>query len=66
MATLGFALALAWLWAQDETSNSDSDAAPADKWVQISENNRRMLKSLETIETNLNFVKNRSMSGGKR
>lgn len=41
------------------------DATPADKWQQIAENHKKMTASLETIEQNLNFVKARSMSGGR-
>ena len=54
-------LGLAWLHAQDATSSSGS----SDKWSQIQDNNKQMLKSMETIESNLNFIKARSMSGGR-
>ncbi|NUN93566.1 MAG: hypothetical protein HUU04_07280 [Verrucomicrobiae bacterium] len=41
------------------------DASPADKWTQIAENHKKMTAALEAIEQNLNFVKARSMSGGR-
>lgn len=50
-------LSLARLGAQDP--------APVDKWQQIKENHEKMSKALELIEQNLNFVKARSMSGGR-
>lgn len=53
-----FALALARLGAQD--------AAPSDKWAQIAENHKKMNQALDTIEQNLNFIKARSMSGGRK
>lgn len=42
------------------------DSLPADKWQQIAENHKKMSQALDTIEQNLNFVKARSMSGGRR
>ncbi len=55
-------LGLAWLYAQEA---EPTDAEPADKWIQIQKNNQEMNKSLEQVEQNLNFIKARSMSGGR-
>ena len=41
------------------------DAASPDKWKQIDDHHKKMTATLETIEQNLNFVKARSMSGGR-
>jgi len=52
-----------WIHAQ-ETAGSDS-SVPGDKWEQVKKNNQDMLQSIEAIEQNLNFIKARSMSGGR-
>ena len=57
-------LGLTWLRAQE--ASPESDASPISKWAAIEGNNKKMLKSLTEIEDNLNFVKARSMSGGKK
>ena len=41
------------------------EAAPPDKWQEISDNHKKMTQALETIEQNLNFAKARAMSGGR-
>jgi hypothetical protein len=52
-----------WLHAQENVA-SDS-TVPTDKWEQVKKNNEDMTKSMETIEQNLQFIKARSMSGGR-
>lgn len=58
LATALMAITLARLGAED--------AAPSDKWQQITDNHKKMTASLDLIEQNLNFVKARSTSGGRR
>ena len=53
----------AWIYAQDQDPNTSSQSS--DKWIQIQENNKEMIESLDEIEKNLNFIKARSMSGGR-
>ena len=63
VAALAFALvvaAFAWLRAQDP------EAPPPDKWAEIQQNNKKISEALDQIEQNLNFIKARSMSGGRR
>ncbi len=62
----GLILGLIWLRAQETPSNSNSDIIPSDKWTQIQENNKKMSQTLTQIESNLNFIKARSMSGGPK
>jgi predicted nicotinamide N-methyase len=52
------ALALARVVAEDPAS--------PDKWQQINDNHKKMDQALEIIEQNLNFIKARSMSGGRK
>jgi hypothetical protein len=62
-ATVSIAFATAWLQklqAQDSTNSS------VDKWTTIENTNKDLSKSLEEIEQNLNFIKARSMQGGRR
>ncbi len=58
-------IGILWLHAQENPLESISSPIPNDKWAQIQDNNKAMLKSLDEIEKNLNFVKIRSMSGGR-
>ena len=50
----------------ENTSETKTDPNPTDKWAQIQDNNKKMSKSLEEIEQNLDFVKARSMAGGRK
>lgn len=52
---------LSHIQAQD-----DSSTPAEDKWSKVINNNQDILKSLDEIEQNLNFIKARSMSGGRR
>ncbi len=54
-----------WLRAEDSPSPGP-DAENQDKWSQIQTNHKEMLKKVDQIEENLNFIKARSMSGGRR
>ena len=63
LAAAAIALALLGL---SLTRLGAEDPAPTDKWQQITENQKKMSQALELIEQNLNFVKARSMSGGRR
>jgi len=73
VAVACLALGLVWLRAQDTgepapaepAAAEGEEAVPADKWKQIKKNNEKMTKSLEQVEQNLNFVKARSMAGGR-
>ena len=56
------ALGVAWLRAQDAPAAND---ASSDKWTQIQDANKDMLKSMDTIDSNLNFVRIRAMQGGR-
>jgi hypothetical protein len=62
-------LCLVWSRAQNQDPNTlPSDQASVesgDKWKQIIDNNKNMEKTLGEIEQNLQFVKARSMSGGR-
>jgi hypothetical protein len=62
-------LCLVWSRAQTETPNvappDQTSDASGDKWQRIVENNKQMEKTLAEIELNLQFVKARSMSGGR-
>jgi hypothetical protein len=63
VAVVAFALvvaAFAWLQAQDQ------DGPPPDKWAEIQQNNKKIGEALDQIERNLNFIKARSMSGGRQ
>ena len=60
-------LGFSWIFAQEEnTSEAKTDFNSTDKWSQIQDNNKKISKSLEEIEQNLDFVKARSMAGGHK
>jgi hypothetical protein len=59
---LCFALGIAWTRAQENAASAEA----GDKWVQVQENNKQILASLEEVEKNLMFIKARSMSGGRQ
>lgn len=58
---LGALAGLSRIHAQDNATPSTDD-----KWTKVINNNQDALKSLDAIEQNLNFIKARSMSGGRR
>jgi len=64
-ATLSLGCLLAgalWLRAEEATK---PDAENADKWTQIQNNQKDLLKKVDAIQENLNFIKARNMSGGR-
>jgi len=61
-ALLAVVLGLVFCWFQTQ-AKADGEAQPSsDKWVQIQDNNKKMLDDLETIQENLQFAYARSMN----
>ncbi|MBI4027579.1 MAG: hypothetical protein HY360_21510 [Verrucomicrobia bacterium] len=58
LATAG--LSLKFAWSQDQ---EPSPAAPGDKWAQIQENHKQLIKTVDEIDENLAFVKIKVMQG---
>jgi hypothetical protein len=56
-------VSLLWLHAQENVTPNAGESG--DKWNQINLNNQEILKSLDTVDENLNFIKARSMRGGR-
>ena len=61
-AVTSIALGLAWLRAEDAPAERE---ASTDKWTQIQQANKDMLKCMDTIDANLNFIRIRAMQGGR-
>lgn len=71
LATLGLAVGMAWLSAQESTPPAEPATAVAapvaagDKWAQIKTNNETTLKDLEELEKTIDFIRIRAMRGGR-
>ena len=61
-ALLAVVLGLVFCWFQTHVKAEGEEQPPADKWVQIQNNNKKMLDDLKTIQENLQFAKARSMN----
>ncbi len=65
IATLGLSCILGGaLWLRAEET-AKTDAENTDKWIQIQNNQKDLLKKVDEIQLNLNFIKARNMSGGR-